>query len=196
MVAIPNEQQLYEIAESQAGYFTAKQARAAGYSRQLLSHHAQVGNMKRVQHGIYRLTRFPNSPREDLYIAWLRCGPRAVISHDSALELYNLSDAMPAEIHVTVPRGSSLRRPGIRLHTGRLRPDEVTRWQGLPVTTVERTIADVASRGAQEWIVQQAIREALGRGRLLPDSLLAQAQRHPRRVRGMLTQLVKQAQFT
>ncbi len=105
MAALPDEQQLYEIAEAQAGYFTAKQAGAAGYSRQLLSHHAHAGNIQRVQHGIYRLTRFPHSPREDLYVAWLRCGPRAVISHDSALELYGLSDAMPTEIHVTVPRG-------------------------------------------------------------------------------------------
>ena len=80
--------QLYEIAEAQAGYFTPKQAGAAGYSRQLLSHHAHAGNIKRVQHGIYRLTRFPHSPGEDPYIAWLRCGPHTVISHDSALELY------------------------------------------------------------------------------------------------------------
>jgi predicted transcriptional regulator of viral defense system len=152
-----------------------------------------AGNIKRVQHGIYRLTRFPNSPREDLYIAWLRCGANAVISDDSALELFNLSDAMPTEIHVIVPRGSSLRRLGIRLHTGNLGPDEVTQWQGLPATTVERTIADVAARGAQEWVVQQAIREALAHGRVLPDSLLAQAQRHPRPVRNLPVQLVKQA---
>lgn len=195
MSTTSDEQQLYEIAEPQSGYFTARQASAAGYSRQLLSHHAQAGNIKRVLHGIYRLTRFPHSPREDLYIAWLRCGPNAVISHDSALEIYDLSDAMPAEIHITVPRGSSLRRPGIRLHTGKLRPDEVTHWQGLPVTTIERTIADVVARGVQEWIVEQAIREALAHGRMLPDSLLAQAQRHPRKVRDLLTKLIKQAQL-
>ncbi|MCL4506263.1 MAG: type IV toxin-antitoxin system AbiEi family antitoxin domain-containing protein [Chloroflexi bacterium] len=194
MSVIPDELWLYEIAEAQAGYFTTKQARAAGYSRQLLSHHTQAGNIKRVRHGIYRLTRFPHSPREELYIAWLRCGPNAVISHDSALDLYDLSDAMPTEVHITVPRGSSLRRPGIRLHTGGLLPDEVTHWQGLPVTTVERTIADIAARGVQEWIVRQAIQEAMARGRMLPDSLLVQAQRHPRPVRDLLTKLVKQAQ--
>ena len=193
MMALPNEQQLYEIAEAQAGYFTAKQAGDAGYSRQLLGHHTLAGNIQRVQHGIYRLTRFPHSPREDLYVAWLRCGPRAVISHDSALELYGLSDAMPAETHVSVPRGASLRRPGIRLHTGELRPDEITQWQGLPVTTVERTIADVAARGAQEWVVRQAIVEALARGRALPESLLTQAQRLRGPARAVLTRLVEQA---
>ncbi len=194
MNSIPSEQQLYDTAEAQAGYFTATQARAAGYSRQLLRHHVQAGRLLHVQHGVYRLARFPHSPREDLYVAWLRCGPRAVLSHDSALELYGLSDALPSAVHVTVPRGASLRRPGLRLHTAALRPDEVTQWQGLPVTTVARTIADVAARGAQEWVVRQAIREALGRGRLLPETLLALAQRRPRRVRDLLTRLLRQAQ--
>lgn len=187
-----DEQRLYEVAEAQAGYFTTRQAQAVGYSRQLLRHYAQVSNAKHIQHGIYRLTRFPNSPREDIYIAWLRCGSHSVISHESALELYDLSDAMPTKIHVCVPRGVSMRRSGICLHTVKLQLDEVTSWLGLRVTTVERTIADVASQGAQEWIIQQAIREAFARGWLLQDSLLKQAQRHRRRVRESLTRLAQQ----
>ena len=194
MTDIPSEQQLYDIAEAQAGYFTATQARTAGYSRQLLRSHVQVGRFLHIQHGIYRLARFPHSPREDLYVAWLRCGPRAVISHDSALELHDLTDAMPTAIHITIPRGASLRHPGIRLHTTMLGSDEITHWQGLPVTTVERTIADIAAQGAQEWVVQQAIQEALNRGRMLPESLLALAQRRPRPVRNLLTKLLQQVQ--
>ncbi len=61
------------------------------------------------------------------------------------------------------------------------------------MTTVERTIADVAARGAQEWVVQQAIDEALARGRVLPDSLLTQAQRLRARRAAVLTRLVQQA---
>jgi predicted transcriptional regulator of viral defense system len=194
MTEIPSEQQLYDIAEAQAGYFTATQARTAGYSRQLLRSHVQAGRFLHIQHGIYRLARFPHSPREDLYVAWLRCGPRAVISHDSALELYDLSDAIPTAIHITIPRGASLRHPGIRLHTAVLGSDEITHWQGLPVTTVERTIADIAAQGAQEWVVQQAIQEALNRGRMLPESLFALAQRRPRPVRNLLTKLLQQVQ--
>jgi predicted transcriptional regulator of viral defense system len=194
MTGIPSEQQLYDIAEAQAGYFTATQARTAGYSRQLLRSHVQAGRFLHIQHGIYRLARFPHSPREDLYVAWLRCGSRAVISHDSALELYDLSDAIPTAIHITIPRGTSLRHPGIRLHTAMLRSDEITHWQGLPVTTVERSIADIAAQGAQEWVVQQAIQEALSRGRMLPESLLALAQRRPRSVSNLLTKLLQQVQ--
>ncbi len=192
----PNEQQLYDIAEAQAGYFTTAQARTAGYSRQLLNRHVQTGKFLHIQHGIYRLARFPHSDREDLYIAWLSCGSHAVISHTSALELYNLSDAMPTTIHVTVPRGISLRHPGIRLHTARLPLNEVTQWQGLPVTTVERTIADVAALGTQEWLVQQAIQEALDRGRMSPESLQTLAQQRPQPIRDLLTKLLQQSRFT
>jgi predicted transcriptional regulator of viral defense system len=131
-----------------------------------------------------------------LYIAWLRCGSHAVISHDSALELYDLTDAIPGAIHITVPRGTSLRHPGIRLHTSKLRSDEIAQWQGLPVTTIERTIADIAAQGAQEWLIQQAIQEALNRGRILPESLLTLAQRQRRPVREVLIKQLRQVHAT
>ena len=92
--------------------------------------------------GIYRLVQFPGTSYEDLFIAWLKTGPGAVISHDSALYLYKLSDVLPSEIHVIIPRTGSRRRKGIRLHTNRLDPDEVRRREGLPVTStaVERSL--------------------------------------------------------
>ena len=77
-------------------------------------------------------------------MAWLKCGPKSAISHESALALYDLSDVLPAEVHVTIPRTASRRRKGIRLHTNQLRPSDVAKREGLPVTSVPRTIADVA----------------------------------------------------
>jgi predicted transcriptional regulator of viral defense system len=59
----------------------------------------------------------------------------------------NLSNLLSDQIHVTVPRTASRRRPSLRLHTQRLEPEEVTRYEGLPVTTVLRTLADVAAAG-------------------------------------------------
>jgi predicted transcriptional regulator of viral defense system len=67
-------------------------------------------------------------------------GTWAVVSHDSALALYDLSDLLPAQDHFTVPRKASRRRLGIRLHTKRLSPHEVGRYGGLPVTTIQRTL--------------------------------------------------------
>ena len=160
----PDYQQLYETAESQAGYFAAHQARKCGFSWERLSSNVKTGRFIRIRRGIYRLTQFPGSEHEDLFVAWLRTGPDSVISHESALSLYELADVLPAEIHVIVPRTASRRRPDIRQHTHHLDADEVTRREGLPVTTVTRSLADVATSGLAEEQVRLAIREAIERG--------------------------------
>jgi predicted transcriptional regulator of viral defense system len=182
---------LYAIAESQAGYFTAKQAQQVGITRPVLAFHTRQGLYTRVGHGIYRLNRFPASPHEDLFIAWLRTGGKGVVSHDSALALYDLSDALPAHIHLTIPATASRRKPGIHLHLNRLDDSDVTRREGLPVTTVERTILDVTRNGMQEWLIEQAIREGLDRGLITAGSMQRRLVSAPVRVRRQITRLRK-----
>lgn len=186
----PDYDRLYEIAESQAGYFTAEQAREVGFSYERLSSNAKSGKFQRVKKGIYRLARFPSSPYEDLFVAWLRTGPNSVISHESALAFYELTDVLPSEVHVIIPRTASRRRKGIRLHTNQLESDEITHREGLPITTVARTIADVAASGLSEEHIRQAIREALKRGVTTPKELVNQAQRRGGRMRQMVEKYV------
>jgi predicted transcriptional regulator of viral defense system len=161
---LPNHQSLYETAEPQAGYFTTAQARAAGFSRPLLAYQTKAGRFLHVAHGLYRLAQFPHSPFEDLFVAWLRAGPDAVISHESALAVYGLSDHLPSWTHLIIPRTASRRRTGLRLHTHQLQGSEITHREGLPLTTVPRTLADISAAGLAEEQVVQAIREALQRG--------------------------------
>ena len=91
-----------------------------GYSPALLSHHARSGRFLRERRGLYRLREYPSSPREEVTAAWLAARPEhAVVSHESALDLLDLSEIIPNVIHLTVPRS---RRgleapPGILLHT-------------------------------------------------------------------------------
>lgn len=173
----PDIAALYRIAEQQGGYFTTAQATKARFNRKLLWHHQRNGKLLRGAHGLYRLSQYPASPVEDLFVAWLRCGPNAVISHDSALALYDLSDVVPSEIHVTVPRTASRRRKGLRLHTTRLLPTDINKREGLPVTSVPRTIADLAKAGLAEELIGAAIRQALERGLTDPRSLWAEGRR-------------------
>jgi len=161
---MPDHQGIYEIAEGQGGYFSAAQARGAGFTSDLLSYHARAGRFERVARGVYRLRQYPASPLEDLFIAQLRAGPHSAVSHDSALALYELSDVLPAEVHLTVPPMASRRRPGIRQHTLRIAPDEISAREGLRVTTVPRTLADVARSSVSEDRVLQAAQEAVDRG--------------------------------
>ena len=173
----PDQQALYNIAEQQAGYFTTQQAAGAGFSRERLVEHVRNGRFKRMERGVYRLGQFPSSLHEDLFVAWLRCGPNAVISHDSALALYDLSDVLPSEVHITVPRNSSKRRKGLRQHTSQLRPADGKKREGLPVTSVPRTIGDVAKTGLAEELVGEAIIQALRRGLTDRKALQRQARR-------------------
>jgi len=182
-------ERLFQIAEAQAGYFTTAQAQALGIARAQLSRYVAAGKLERSQQGVYRLTPFPRVPHEDLFIAWLAAGPEAVISHDSALAIYELSDALPAHVHLTVPRSASHRRPGYRLHTSRITPAEITHYGGLQVTTVARTIADIACDGLADDLVIQAVQEAVARGLATPEQLrAAAAQRGP-----AVTRLIQRA---
>jgi predicted transcriptional regulator of viral defense system len=173
----PDHNALYHIAEQQAGYFTARQAAGAGFSWERLADYSKNGRFQRVAHGVYRLAQFPSSRFEDLFVAWLKCGPKSAISHESALVLYDLSDVLPGEIHVTVPRTASRRRIGIHLHTNRLSPTNVVKREGLRVTSVPRTIADVAKAGLYDHHIARAIREALERGLTTTQALNSEARR-------------------
>ena len=150
-------ERLCDVAEAQAGYFTTSQAEAAGVDRPRLSRFAAAGRVQRVRRWIHRPQHFPRSRHEDLFMVWLETSPDSVISHESALLLYELSDVLPVEIHATVPRTAShRRRHGLRLHTNRICEKDTTYYEGLPVTTVARAIADVALAGLSDEFVEQA----------------------------------------
>ena len=187
----PDFNHLYRLAENQAGYFTAEQAHQAGFSWERLSAYTASGRFIRVQRGIYRLVQFPGSPYEDLFVAWLRAGPNSVISHESALYLYQLSDVLPGEVHVIMPRTGSRRRRGIRLHTNRLLPVEVTRREGLPVTTPARTIIDLAASGLAEEQIRLAVFEALRQGLVSREELLVMASQKGGRAKRILSQILE-----
>lgn len=107
--ALKSRSKLYAIAEGQAGYFTAAQALEVGYSYPAQAYHHKAGHWLRDGWGVYRLAHFPSTPREELVRLRLwnrdRSGAnQAVASHETALELYDLSDVMPTDIHLTIPK--------------------------------------------------------------------------------------------
>lgn len=193
----PDFDSLFRLAEAQAGFFTTEQAASAGFSRALLTHHTRPdGRFERTRPGLYRLRLFPTSPVDQFFAAWLTVDPAsAVISHDSALELYELGTVMPAKIHVTIPREKRWKRapPDVELHTTtRLEQQDVQRWRGLPVTTVERTLADVISSGLDANEVASAVTGALSRGLTTESSLLENAQHRSREVRDGIARALRE----
>lgn len=162
---------LYALAEARSGWLCARDAIANGVSRQQLARYAHSGVLQRSSYGVYRLRDFPAQPFEDIIEACLWAGPEAVASHDSALAVYGMGDAMPASLHITVPDRLRKRRPGVIAHVADLPPHDVTSREGAPVTSVARTLRDIASDVPTD-VVASLIREAEGRG-LLPHRVAA-----------------------
>lgn len=184
MIAEPDPRtKLYDIAERQAGYFTASQALAAGYSRASQHYQHKTGNWRREGHGIYRLERFPHMPDEHYVRLMLwsrdRAGHlQAAVSHATALQAYELSDVMPASIHLTVPKGFRKQPPaGVQLHRQDLPASDVTERDGYRITTPLRTLLDAAASSLSAEHLATAVQDALDQG-LVRKRLLEEAIEH------------------
>ncbi len=176
----PNIRGLEADAYQQSGYFTAEQASTHGVSPQLLNHHVKQRRFERIRRGLYRVRGFPTSQHDDMREKWMAVGmDKAVLSHESALALLELSDNIPDRVHLLVPRRHrGLRRPpGVVLHT---RPNDekvATVWRdGMPLTTPARTLVDVADEIQPEQAAMAA-RQALALGLLTRRQLEREAAR-------------------
>jgi len=190
---------LFALASTQQGYFTAAQAQTYGYGWALLGHHARQGRFIRVRRGVYRLRDYPSSPTEEVMAAWLIAGREtAIVSHESALDLLDLADVIPATIHLTVPRARRhlAAPPGVTLHTTArpLRPDELLERDGLPLTGVARTIVDCAALGTAADQLTRAVGTALARGLTTVPRLRRAAVGRPRRVATVIDDAIGRAE--
>jgi predicted transcriptional regulator of viral defense system len=166
--AHPAWDRLYESAAAQAGYVTQAQAFDAGYSPQLVRYYVEDGRLERVGRGLLRLVHFPPSDHEDLVVLWLWSATEGVFSHETALMLHDLSDALPAKRHMTVPLAWSKRRlrlaRGLLLHFADL-PKKARAWVGpIPVTTPLRTVLDCEAANVGADLIRQAVDQGGRRG--------------------------------
>src|ERR1700693_1297872 len=177
---------LYEIAEGQQGFFTTKQAKATGCAENTHPYHVQAGNWIREHRGIYRLATFPRGERPDLMLwsLWSRNRGEAaqgVYSHQTALSLHDLSDMMPAKLHMIVPK--TFRRNSeiphvVVLHFADLRQSDIGAVHGVRVTKPMRTILDLLEGGEMPTAtLRKVLREALRRG-LIRRSEIAETKKH------------------
>lgn len=176
---------LAAIANTQGGYFTTKQAIQAGYGYKHLDYHETAGNFERVEHGLYRLPTVPPAEHDDLIrlTLWSRNQkdePQAVVSHESALVLHDLTELLPYRIHLTVPR--TFRKPtpkGCVLHKAALPADDTEEREGFRVTTPLRTLLDVAAGGVSTEQLGKAVKDAINRGLVRRAKLTEAARGRP-----------------
>jgi predicted transcriptional regulator of viral defense system len=160
---------LYEIAETQQGFFTTKQAKDAGYRENTHTYHAKVGNWVREHRGIYRLAQFPPAQQADLvrWALWSRNRRQeieGVYSHLTALGLCGFSEINPSQLHMTVPthfRRNSKIPDILILHFADLPESDVETARGFRFTCPQRTILDLV----------EALRQGLQGGRITPEQI-------------------------
>ena len=165
-------EKVLELVTDQHGYVTTSQARAGGVSADTLRKMAERGTLERVSWGVYRIPTFPPSPCAEYMEASLwPAGVRGVISHQSALALRELSDVSPSAIHITVPDDFRIRRDvpaHLAVHHADLTDNEVTLFEGIPCTSVVRTIEDCSRAHMGPALLRQALDDAGREGFLSP----------------------------
>lgn len=161
---------LAEIAAERYGYVTTADAEALGLDPHRLFEMARRGQLEHLTTAVYRVPLIPATPLDPYMQATL--WPRnadAVISHVSALSLYELSDVNPAKIHITVPRAHRPRRevPALYiLHREDLKPEELTAYEGIPIVTVAKAIRQAHEAHLGPALVRTAIEDGRRRGLL------------------------------
>lgn len=173
MDALDVLRELSQITATQWGLVTTAQAGRRGVSRLYLSRLADAGHLERLGHGVYRAAGVPADRFEALKAAWLSVDPKltaeerlrrtvadAVVSGAAAAYLHGLGDLVPEPYEFTVPARRQTQRSEIRFRVRQLSKDSVTLREGLPVTTVEQTIADLVEARTDWSLVADALADA------------------------------------
>jgi predicted transcriptional regulator of viral defense system len=172
----PPEARLARIAGRQHGRVTLRQLEAIGIRGTSVKRRVASGRLVRVYPGVYAVGHVQQT-REGCWIAAvMACGRGAVLSHLDAAALWGIYENRRRTIHVTTTR-SARTLPGIKVHRARkLDPADVTVKDGIPVTTVARTLIDLTDLLPSDRILR-AMREAEYLKLLDLDTLIAAVER-------------------
>lgn len=146
-----NSTRLEQLAASQGGYFTTRDARQAGYVDAVHGYHVKEGHWEKILRGIYRLSSAPATATNPLHIALLWSRNRSgvsegVISHESAAYILGIMQAQTGMTHLTVPkdfRRNSETPDFIVLHKADWSLDDTMECNGIFCTSRQRTAEDL-----------------------------------------------------
>lgn len=146
------------LARVQHGVIARFQLLERGLGKDAVQHRIASGRLHPIHAGVYAVGHRVLSKQAWWMAAVLASGPEAVLSHRSAAALWMLRGYSGGAIHVTLPsKSTSLKK--IRRHHSLLPADEVTVEGGIPVTTVPRTIFDLAATESVD-VIKNLVRES------------------------------------
>lgn len=188
--------ELWELVRSQHGIVTRTQLLTLGLEPGAIAHRLRSGRLHPVQRGVYAVGR-PDLPRHGRWLAAVSsCGAAAVLSHRSAAALHGIADSPATRIEVTVPPTTIRTRPGVHAYRRVVFPAEVASIERIPVTTVERTLLDLAPVVGSKRL-EAAINAADKYDLIDPESLRSVLDRYAgRRGVTLLRQVLDRRTFT
>ncbi len=146
------EKELIELAISQGGYFTAKQALKFGYSYRAQNYYVETKQWLKEDRALYRFSFLPILKEDELIKAYFwsrdkRDIPQAVISHESALSVYGIGEVISDKINLTIPKSFRKKAPKKYLiYKADLINKEIEKRDSFKVTNVVKTIIDLVEK--------------------------------------------------
>jgi hypothetical protein len=176
---------LEEFAAAQHGYVTRAQAAQTGVDDVLLLRLVRGGYLDRPEHGVYRFRGLQDMRWSDVWIAWLRLRPELdaverarhpteITRGPTAAFVYGVGNLPPEPYQFWVPAPRSIRRPHLSLRTGRPPDQDITVVDGLPITTLERTVAEMVADFYDGEHIADIVRDAIYRRLFDRRDLVAQ----------------------
>jgi hypothetical protein len=158
------ERAIIKRARLQHGVISLTQLLEMGLTRSAVHKRGSNGRLHRVHRGVYSLVPVNLLRKEAHWMAAvLACGPRAALSHQTAAAHHGLRGTDRAKIDVTVPGRSGRRHPKLDIHRSRtLTGADTTTVNGIPCTTVARTLLDLA-----EVVNHRALERAFDQAEIL-----------------------------
>lgn len=185
MNAARRREHIAEITSGQWGMVTAAQAARFDVSRLHLSRMAESGELERLTHGVYKDVAVPFDEYENLRAAWLSTVPSllaeeriaadlndVVVAGQSATWLHRVGDLRAQLYEFTTKSRRQTQRHEIQYRMRQLERTDVTIVAGLPITTVERTIADLIEARTDKSLVADVIRDSVKGSTLDHDRLV------------------------
>lgn len=152
------DERIAKLADGQHGVVARRQLLALGVGEEAIEVRLRAGRLHRLHRGVYSVGHRVLSREAQWMGAVLFAGPDAVLSHRSAAALCGMLAPSSRAIEVTTPK-KSRSRGSIHRHFAVLPSDEVTEHRGIPVTTVPRTLFDLATTSSVD-VVEHALRES------------------------------------
>lgn len=163
------DRRVAEIANRQGGAITRIQLTGLGVTRGQIQHRVRRGRWDPIRKLGYRI--LPAESHEDHLLSAIALLPNAVVSHHSAASLHGFPALRKTEPHVSVHSRTTHHFPGVEVHRCHdLADSHVTTVAGLPVTSVERTIVDLAAKLSVKHLAFIVTR-LLDQGALVADRL-------------------------